>query len=134
MGAMAPFAIPLAVNALQIGRQDNQQEAANQQAAAANQAIADQYERDAQKRRSLLDREMASARARLGAMGVGGAGGSAAAVIEGLQRRSDEDMAELRGDLESRSAKTSVRVASGASTPGASQIGLGILRPLIGGR
>lgn len=129
MGAMAQLALPLAMNAIQGGRQNK---AASQQAEAANQAAAEQYEREAARRRSLLDREMASARARLGAMGVGGAGGSAAALLEGMQQRSDEDVAELHNNL---ACKTAIRPAAGGGNgPDAAQIGLHVLRPFIGGR
>lgn len=119
---------------LMLAGQRGGQKAVDQQQAAANQAAAEQYENEARRRRSLLDREMASARARLGAMGVGGAGGSAAAVVEGLQRRSDEDMAELRQDLQRREAKAAASRPSSGAALNPAQFGLQILRPFNGGR
>lgn len=134
MGSFDPVSMAIAtgVQAVQMGQQQRgQQSAMNQQVAAANQAAADRYERDARKRRSLLDREMASARARLGAMGVAGSGGSAAAILEGLQQRSDEDTAELHADLK-RQTKQPRSGSGGGASPNAAQLGLHVLRPFIG--
>lgn len=139
MAGFESIAIPLASGALGIAGQAGQQNAAQkaqaQQAEAANQTLADQYERESRKRRSLLEREMATARARLGAMGVGGAGGSGAAVLDGLQQRADQDQAELRDEVEQRMVRGQARTP-GASSVGVStaRLGLDVLRPFVGSR
>ena len=74
----------------------NQQQAANQQAMARNQQIAymqRQQQIQAQQQRDKLKRLVAAERARFGAMGTGSQEGSAAALIQGLRQKTENDIA-----------------------------------------
>ncbi|OAN50145.1 hypothetical protein A6A04_01675 [Paramagnetospirillum marisnigri] len=67
--------------------------AVNNQIVRRNQMIAAQQDRQARQQRDLLDKQQASARAQMGAWGVGGGGGSADAILEGMAQRSAETIA-----------------------------------------
>lgn len=58
--------------------------------------MARQQARQIQDRQDLLKRTAAAQRARLGAMGIGSGNGSSEALINGLQRQSTQDVADLQ--------------------------------------
>jgi hypothetical protein len=97
---MAGFAayIPLAMSAAssiasaaQAGKSNDY---AAQLAGQRQEALAADYQARERKRQNLLEQQMASQRARLGALGVGSTGGSGQALMEGLAQRSAEDSAD----------------------------------------
>ncbi|MBF0247977.1 MAG: hypothetical protein HQL36_07890 [Alphaproteobacteria bacterium] len=61
------------------------------------QKLIEQRKRDQEERkmRDLLKKEQASARARFGAMGMNSGGGSARAVLDGMQKKFSRDLAEM---------------------------------------
>lgn len=58
--------------------------------------MARQHARQIQERQDLLKRTTAAQRARLGAMGIGGGNGSADALINGLQRKTTTEVADIQ--------------------------------------
>lgn len=101
MGAIDPTIIVSAISSL-YGMATSAQEASAQEArqqAQYNQRLAQiRARREAREKeqRNLLKRNLASQRARFGAAGVGGSGGSAQAVMSGLVKSVEEDLAEKR--------------------------------------
>lgn len=58
-----------------------------------NQLVAAQQSQQAQQQRNLLEQQQATARARMGAWGVGNDGGSADAILQGMAQRTAESIA-----------------------------------------
>ncbi|MBI5165011.1 MAG: hypothetical protein HY985_14055 [Magnetospirillum sp.] len=58
------------------------------------QTLREQQAQEAKRQRNLLDRQMASQRAAMGAFGLSGGEGSAAAVLSGMTRQVEENIAD----------------------------------------
>ncbi|CAA7612908.1 hypothetical protein [Magnetospirillum sp. UT-4] len=69
-------------------------QAQQQQMDLQNQMLMQQHEQQARQQRDLLKRQMATARASLSAGGIGFAGGSGGALLEGLTRQTASDLAD----------------------------------------
>jgi hypothetical protein len=78
----------------QLGQGAQQQTAARQQQEWQAQAMWQQSEQQARQQRDLLKRQLASGRAALAGGGVGFAGGSGAALLAGLSRQVERDIAD----------------------------------------
>lgn len=145
MGGMTPF-IPIMMQAASsVAGQIQSQNAAKAQSQSQaeqvnlqNQMLVQQQERQAKQQRDLLKRQMATARASLGAGIGGGAGGSAAALLSGLTRQTEQDIA----DGASIAATRQKQIYSGyqrddgdrlASGLGAASQAFSVLQPLFGG-
>lgn len=93
-----PVAMAVASQVLKQQTQQQQVKAQNRAAEAAAQAQMDQIrqaqEIENRRRSQALAVEMASQRARFGASGISTAGGSAEAVLLGLQTRADQESAD----------------------------------------
>ncbi|MGE5503554.1 MAG: hypothetical protein ACM31L_03940 [Actinomycetota bacterium] len=87
--------IPLAVSAASTiagaSRQAKANDAAVQAADQRQAALVADYQAREHRRQNLLEQAMASQRARLGALGIGSAGGSGDALLAGMASRSAED-------------------------------------------
>jgi hypothetical protein len=102
-GAMAIDAytgVPVASTALAASEASAQNQA-SQAAVQGNydrqaELMSRQQARQIQDRQDLLKRTTATQRARLGAMGIGGGNGSADALINGLQRQTATDVADIQ--------------------------------------
>lgn len=142
MGGMNPVAtaITMGMDVAQKGEQTRQAK----QAAAAQQQQVDlqaqmlwqQQGQRAKQQRDLLKRQLATARASLAGGGIGLAGGSGQALMEGLSRRTEEDIADghaataLRHRLQfGEDERDDGKVARGLA---AARQGYQVLRSLIG--
>jgi hypothetical protein len=124
--------------AQQLGQGAQQQAAAGQQQQQQDwqaQMLRQQSDQQARQQRDLLKRQLASNRAALAGGGVGFAGGSGAALLAGLSRQTEQDIADDTDRL-----RWSWPAAGGAGVASASraQDGLqkvqdlyGVMRPLF---
>lgn len=96
--AFIPMAMQAASTAVSMAQQGQQAKAAARAQAdqqnLQSQMLWQQQEQQTKQRRDLLKRQMASARAALAGGGVGFAGGSGAALMAGLARQAEEDIAD----------------------------------------
>lgn len=79
-----PMVMNAANGAMANPSRDDRAEARNQAVERDNQVIATQQAEQERQRRNLLDQQQATARAQMGAWGVGGDGGSADAILDGM--------------------------------------------------
>ncbi|MBI2240163.1 MAG: hypothetical protein HYU59_05085 [Magnetospirillum gryphiswaldense] len=146
MGSMTPY-IPMMMQAASsvAGQIQNSNAAAAHQQSQANQLdlqnqmLVQQQEQQAKQQRDLLKRQMATARASLGAGIGGGAGGSAAALLSGLTRQTEQDIADGASTATTRQKQIyngyrqdggDDRLTSGL---GAASQAFSVLQPLFGG-
>lgn len=98
MGGFAPMAMSIGMQAAQQVAQQKQAKAAaeaqGQQQALQSQMLWQQQDQRAKQQRNLMARQLASARASLAGGGIGFAGGSGQALIAGMARQSEEDIAD----------------------------------------
>jgi hypothetical protein len=105
MGGFEAAAIPVAMTVASqaIGsqqRQNSAEAAAQAQYQAAdqrNQLVAAQQAQEEKRQRNLLAQQQAAVRARMGAWGTGGGGGSADALLQGMAQQTAESLAESAG-------------------------------------
>jgi hypothetical protein len=93
-----------------VTRAQSAKEASAQAAALQAEQIEAQRAQQEKERRSLLERQSATARARLAASGTGGEadGGSAAAILDGIARQGAEDIADINTGAALRTRKASL--------------------------
>lgn len=98
MGGFAPIAASVAMQVAQQASQQQQAKTAadsqGQQQAVQSQMLWQQQDRQARQQRNLMARQLASARASLAGGGIGFAGGSGQALMAGMARRSEQDIAD----------------------------------------
>lgn len=111
MGELAPLILP-AMGMIQSQQQGKaQRKAMHAQEQAQNAQVRSQYERQERDRKDALKRAQAQQRARFGALGVGGNGGSAQAVLNGLRRKSDQEGADNRRHFERQTGESASQSA-----------------------
>lgn len=147
MGGINPVAAAFQVGmgTLQMAAQrDQAKAAANAQAQQQNlqyQMLWQQQQQRAKQQRNLLNRQLASSRAALAAGGLGFAGGSGAALMAGMTRQAEDEIAD---GYAATNLQHQARFGTGEETKkGAAQSlldgiqtvqrGYQVLRPLIGG-
>ncbi|MCR6632883.1 MAG: hypothetical protein NVV74_24125 [Magnetospirillum sp.] len=91
------------------------------QVAAQNQYLAQQQELKAKQQRDLMARQLASTRARLAAGGMGVGGGSSRALLEGMVRDSESDLADSTALLKSRQDSAADAFNTGSAADGLQQ-------------
>ena len=86
-----------AIGTIQANKEASNQAKHQQQIADRNQALIKiQADRDEAARRSQTELDTASARARMGASGIANTGGSNQALLSGLRKNQNEDIAKIR--------------------------------------
>jgi len=99
-GTEALLAIAAASTAFDVQQTYRQTKAANKAAQAQADAEARQMREklaiEERRRKEGLKRDLATQRARFGASGVGGAGGSSEALLQGLSNQTDRELADSR--------------------------------------
>ena len=91
-------------------------------------ALLRQQQQQVRERQNLLKRTLASQRARLSAMGVGG-GGSADALVAGLSQQAATDIADLEGGTADQLAAVNLRRAQNQG--GTASVWSSLLTPVI---
>ncbi|WP_239988471.1 hypothetical protein [Paramagnetospirillum kuznetsovii] len=145
MGGFAAF-IPMAVAAASSIASSVQKDNAASDAADAqdqaverrNQMIAAQQEQQEKQQRDLLDQQQATARAQMGAWGVGGDGGSSDAILQGMAQNAADSinagnqLAQFRMDRNSLGG-SSARGSSNLLDPNMLNNGLSVFQSFYGG-
>lgn len=104
-----------------LGKQAQSRELAERQAEQ-NQLLATQQQQRERQQRDLLARQLATARARLAAGGTGMSGGSGVALLEGIARDAERDIAD---DAATTRLRQNMSISGGGSA-GALQDGLSL--------
>jgi|AGTN01.1.fsa_nt_gi hypothetical protein len=112
--AFVPAALAVANTVVQAQQANRTQKAQADQVAAQNRMLEQQQRQREKQQRDLLARQLATARARLSAGGGGADGGSGLALLSGLTRRSEEDLADAA--LLTRMRQTNAGNSLGASS------------------
>lgn len=99
------------VAGLQSSRQARKVQA--EQVAAQNQYMAQQQAVQEKQRRDLMQRQLATARARLSAGGVGIGAGSGNALLAGMVKGGEQEIADSQALLHSRQANAGIGLGSG---------------------
>ncbi len=137
--------VMLAVNAASglagLAAQDQQArgnaKAQAQQAEVQNKMLWQQHEQQTKRQQDLLKRQLASSRAALAAGGVGFAGGSGQALMQGMARNAQQGIADSYADASLRHEAQSAGQSGGSSAAGLAQglqtigQGMSILKPWI---
>lgn len=113
MGGFVPQGLEAVstVAGLQSSRQARKVQA--EQVAAQNQYMAQQQAVKEKQQRDLMQRQLATARARLSAGGLGVGSGSGNALLAGMVRDGEEEIADSQALLQSRQANSTIGLSSG---------------------
>lgn len=137
MGALLPTAIGITGLIAQSQQAGAAAKAQAQQAEIQNQALWQQQEQRTRQQQDLLKRQLASSRAALAAGGVGFAGGSGQALMQGMVRNAQEGIADSYANASlQHQAQSAGRIGGGAAAGlhqglQTVQQGLQILKPLF---
>lgn len=137
MGGFDPVSFGMQAASMVAGQRQASQAAKAQaaQVAAQNAYMQQQQDIKAKQQRDLLKQQLAATRARLAAGGIGG-GGSSQALMSGMVRDSEQQLADQQALLDTRAGNATSALGSSGDglTQGLSVIrqGMGLLRQLPG--
>lgn len=104
MGGMSNYVSAGLQLAQAVGGQQRASQQAQAQAEAQNQLLLQQQAIKEKQQRDLLQRQLATARAKLSASGIGVGSGSGAALLSGMVKGTESDIADAQGMFNARQA------------------------------